>query len=157
MPRVRKPKPGEERVEENPKVKYEGGMEVGDPTPVAIPVRFLRTENIYDEVTRVVRQELSLQAQAQGFESFEEADDFDVGDDYDPSSAYELDQEQENFAYAEPTRDAGSSAATEETSGDGGDETTENQQRKREKSPGRKDGDKRDKRETRGTDDASEN
>lgn len=40
----------------------------------------------------MVRSERLAQEAAQaGYESFEEADDFEVGDDYDPSSPYETD------------------------------------------------------------------
>lgn len=40
----------------------------------------------------MVRSErLAAEAAAAGYESFEEADDFEVGDDFDPSSPYETD------------------------------------------------------------------
>lgn len=74
----------------------EQGRELPDPTPVEIPVGFQRPESLQEQIKRLVRTELSAQAQAEGFESFEEADDFEVGDDYDPSSPHELDDAQES-------------------------------------------------------------
>lgn len=73
----------------------EQGRELPDPTPVEIPVGFSRPESLQDQIKRLIRTELSMDAQAGGFESFEEADDFDVGDDFDPSSPHELDDAQE--------------------------------------------------------------
>lgn len=59
-----------------------------DQTPVAIPVSKLRKPSQFEEIRRMVREEMSRAAQDEGFETFEEADDFDVGD-FDPSSPYE--------------------------------------------------------------------
>lgn len=40
----------------------------------------------------MVRSErLKLEVEAQGQETFDEADDFDIGDDFDPTSPYESD------------------------------------------------------------------
>lgn len=68
-------------------------IETPDPTPVAIPVGMKRPESIHDMVARFVRTELSRRAQDAGHETFEEADDFEVGDDYDPKSPYEVDDD----------------------------------------------------------------
>lgn len=70
----------------------EYGREILDDTPVSLPVRLKRGENIAEQVQRLVQQELSRLADAQGLETFEEANDFDVGDDYDPRSEYEVDE-----------------------------------------------------------------
>ena len=61
--------------------------------PSRIPARLLRTMNRAGEVQRLVREELSRLKAAEGYETFEEADDFDCGDDQDLSSPYELDDE----------------------------------------------------------------
>lgn len=144
----------EPQVEENPKPQLgKHGEEIGDPTPVAIPMRFLRTENIIDEVRRTVRAELSNQAADQGFESFEEADDFDVGDDFEPASDYELDAEQENFTHVKPADHDGSSETTEGDAGEGTDEEPERVQRNGKKSEGSSAGDSRNKRKIGGGDD----
>lgn len=73
----------------------ENGHEVVSDQPRSAPVR-IRARSYYDSMRDFIRQEVSRQAQQQGHESFEEADDFDVGDDYEPSSKYELDDFQLN-------------------------------------------------------------
>lgn len=73
----------------------EKGREILDPTPVAIPVAFSRPPSIAEQVQRLVRSHLNAIAAEQGKESFEEADDFDVGDDDFPRSPHELSQDQD--------------------------------------------------------------
>lgn len=75
------------------------GREVLDTTPVTLPVRFRRGENISDQVQRLVAMELSKRAAAEGYETFDEANDFDVGDDYDPRSEHEIDEVAEDAFY----------------------------------------------------------
>lgn len=65
-----------------------------DPTPVAPPVGFTDDIDMFERVRQMVRREMSVAAQGEGFETFEEADDFDVGDDVEPFSPYELILEQ---------------------------------------------------------------
>jgi len=61
-----------------------------DTTPVAIPARLTRASNLNEVVRQMVRgEELRRLAEASGEETFDEADDFAVGDDYEPSSPYE--------------------------------------------------------------------
>lgn len=61
-----------------------------DPTPVALPVGFKRPETLAEQVARLVRIDLSRRAGAAGFETFDEANDFDVPDDpVDPSTPFE--------------------------------------------------------------------
>lgn len=75
-----------------PKMRFldEHGHEIPDPQPVEIPARFKRPETLAEQIRRVTQGALSLQAQEQGFESFEEAEDFEIDDDsFDPSSPYE--------------------------------------------------------------------
>lgn len=67
----------------------EHGREIGDPKPVAIPVGFKRPETLAEQVQRLVRTSISRQAEAEGKETFEESEDFDVGDDDDPRTPYE--------------------------------------------------------------------
>lgn len=80
-------------------VLNERGHEVPDATPVAMPVGFRKPESLQDQIQRLVRNELSARAASQGMETFEEADDFDVGDDDGDNfrSKHELDDEQERF------------------------------------------------------------
>lgn len=66
-----------------------GGLEVPDPTPMAPPVGYVQHVPLAEQIRAMVRSEALRQAaEAQGAETFEEADDFDV-EDFDPSSPYE--------------------------------------------------------------------
>lgn len=69
----------------------EDGQEKPDPLPVAPPIGYRPQPSMFDEVRRMVASErLRLEAEAAGFESFDEADDFDIPDDpVDPSTPYE--------------------------------------------------------------------
>lgn len=68
----------------------EDGWEVPDPTPVAWPAGVRRPETLTEQIRRLVRLEVSKAAAEQGMESFEEADDFDMDDDDELRSPYEL-------------------------------------------------------------------
>lgn len=64
---------------------------IPDPTPVAPPVGYVRQPSLAEQIRTMVRSErLRLEVEAAGAETFEEADDFEVGDDYDPDSPYEM-------------------------------------------------------------------
>jgi hypothetical protein len=66
------------------------GWEVPDPTPVAIPVTGVKKPlPLAEQVARLVRSETWNRALADGAETFAEADDFDVEDDFDPRTPYE--------------------------------------------------------------------
>lgn len=65
--------------------------EVTDPTPMAPPIGYKKQPSIWEQQRALIRQELSRHAESQGFESFEESDDFDVDDDFDPTTPYEAD------------------------------------------------------------------
>lgn len=93
------------------------GSEIMDDTPVALPVRFKRVNNEYERFREIIRQELSRQADNAGWESFEDSDDFDCDDDFDPQSPYEMEFE----GYADP-RDDFSPARTARAAGDAGKE-----------------------------------
>jgi hypothetical protein len=68
----------------------EHGREIMDPTPVAPPVGYKKQPSMVEIVRDMVRSErLKQEAESAGFESFEEADDFDTGEDLDPYSPYE--------------------------------------------------------------------
>lgn len=83
----------------------EHGHEIPDATPVAVPIRFTQPSH-FSQIREMIRRELSIQAQSQGFETFEEANDFAVGDDFDPNSPYEEQFDPEtgvsNFDYQPP-------------------------------------------------------
>lgn len=70
---------------------FEGSRaEVLSAIPVAPPVGYKKQPSMVDHIRGLVRSEhLRWAAEGAGAESFEEADDFDVGDDLDPTSPYE--------------------------------------------------------------------
>lgn len=81
--------------------KYnEKGQEIPDPTPVELPLGFRRPPSIHELIKAAVRDEMSREAESQGMETFDEADDFDVDDDEEINSPYELTEMQEEFRYA---------------------------------------------------------
>lgn len=74
-----------------PLVKYnKQGEEIPDTTKPEIPLGFKKPDSLAEQVRRLIRSEQLRQAAlSAGHETFEEADDFEVGDDYDPRSPYE--------------------------------------------------------------------
>lgn len=68
----------------------EYGREILDPTPTHLNAGLRRPElTLAERVARLVRQGVSQMAQDEGLETFEEAEDFDVDDDFDPRTPYE--------------------------------------------------------------------
>lgn len=57
------------------------GREIPDPRPMEMPLGMSKPESMEDMIRRFVRQEASRAASAEGMETFEEADDFDIDDD----------------------------------------------------------------------------
>lgn len=102
----------------------ERGHEVLDDTPAVLPVRFKRVENLASEVARLVEHAISQRADAQGFETFEEANDFDCGEGknefYSPHEEVE-DHERQYFedraAYYDQRRAGGKKGSANEGSG----------------------------------------
>ena len=66
------------------------GSENNDGKPISAPLNFKRPQTLQEQIQRLVRDAVSREAAANDFETFEEADDFDVGDDFDPQSPYEM-------------------------------------------------------------------
>lgn len=69
--------------------RHEIGKEYPNPTPMEPPIGYVPSVPIYEQIRQMVRRELSQAAADEGFETMEEADDFDVDDDFDPSTPYE--------------------------------------------------------------------
>jgi len=68
----------------------ENGREMPDPQPHTPSIKARRAASIRDHVVDVVRSEQFRRLMEEsGEETFEEADDFDIDDDFDPSSPYE--------------------------------------------------------------------
>lgn len=73
------------------KIKFdEHGRELPDPTPLALPVGFKKPETLEAQIQRLIKGKLSRQAEEQGFETFADAEDFDIDDDDEPSAPYEM-------------------------------------------------------------------
>lgn len=67
------------------------GHEVPDPTVVEPPLGYVPQPDLMEQMRAMVRRELSAIAAQQEFETFEEADDFDIDDDpVDYTSPYEM-------------------------------------------------------------------
>lgn len=65
------------------------GREIVDGRPMSPPLGYKKTPSISEQIREMVRSHALEQALASGVETFAEADDFEVGDDLDPSSPYE--------------------------------------------------------------------
>lgn len=97
----------------------ERGREIVDSRPMQPPVGWTPPMTLVDQIRAMVREErIRQELEQQGVETFEEADDFDVGDDYDPSSPYEeyfepTDNEVLQGLKAEPTREPPSGGSAE--------------------------------------------
>ncbi len=76
------------------------GKEWNDLTPVEMPIGYDKPMSLEETMKLFIRDEISRVAEAKGRESFEEADDFDVGDD-EMVTPYELDDMQEDAEAAE--------------------------------------------------------
>lgn len=95
-----------------------------DPTPIAPPIGWQKPRHIIDDIREMVRGELSRRAADGGYDSFEEAEDFDVDDEYDPTTPWEQyfeptpigvlreRQAQEQAASNSPAEPAGASPST---------------------------------------------
>lgn len=68
----------------------EHGHEILDGTPIAPPIGYKKQDSIFDHVRNMIRSErLAMEVEAAGFETFEESEDFEIGDDFDPTTPYE--------------------------------------------------------------------
>lgn len=69
----------------------QGRYEMPDPTPMDPPIGYKKQPTMMERVRELIRSEqLAAAIRSQGAETFEEADDFDTGeDDDDPYSPYE--------------------------------------------------------------------
>lgn len=89
----------DKQIIEKSREGYKRVYEIPDPTPMQPPLGWKRQPSLIETVRDMVRSEQLRQlVEADGQETFEEADDFIV-DEYDPSSPYE-----ENFDPVEALR-----------------------------------------------------
>lgn len=78
---------------ENMKKEYKQRYEAVDPTPMTIPVHLNRRATSPFAQFMENMKLMSQIAEQNGYETIDEADDFDVGDDIDPTSPWELEYE----------------------------------------------------------------
>lgn len=68
------------------------GEEILDPTPMQPPLGYKKTLSLHEQIAQQVRRmKLELLRDDDVMETDEEADDFEVGDDFEPLSKYEND------------------------------------------------------------------
>lgn len=65
----------------DPNLRMRDGAELPDPTPVSIPLKFQREESSEARMRRMIKQEMSAVADDAGWETEEEANDFDIEDE----------------------------------------------------------------------------
>lgn len=95
------------------------GQLIPDPTPKAPSVKHLRQPSMAEQVQAMIRSErLAQEAAAAGYETWEESEDFDVGDDdYDPRSPWEQEFDPvDSFAEMRSRRDEHEAAQQTDTS-----------------------------------------
>lgn len=82
------------------------GREICNPVPAIFSSDLQRPPSLMDQIKRCLKTELDINAQNEGIESFEEADDFDVPDDWDVDavSQYELTELQEEYFEPDPPK-----------------------------------------------------
>lgn len=82
--------------------RLSSGKEQPDTTPIELPIGAQRPPSIREEMQRYIRETLSsYMASTQESETFEEADDFDIGLEDEWTSPYELQDMQEDTPYTE--------------------------------------------------------
>jgi hypothetical protein len=82
----------------------EKGRFIPDPTPIEVPLALRQGETEAMRIARAVSLEFSNQAEKNGFETWEESQDFDVEDEWElfPESEFEIKEMQEEFLMDEP-------------------------------------------------------
>lgn len=98
----------------------EDGHELLNPVPVNVNIDLEKPLSLKEQIQRLMRNELSLQADLQGHETFEEANDFDVEDEFfdDNMSGFEVLEDEVPLTAQEPQPEAtadGEEVPTEET------------------------------------------
>ena len=70
----------------------EHGREIPNPVPMQPPIGYVRHKTIAEQMREMIRQ-ASAEASQMGAETEEEANDFDIEEDFDPTSPWEHDFE----------------------------------------------------------------
>lgn len=79
------------------------GKSVLSPVPMDPPVGYIKQPSIFENMRSMVRAELDRQAKDQGFETADEAEDFNIGEDRDPLSKHEFTEMDEEFVTSTAT------------------------------------------------------
>lgn len=94
------------------------GKEVNDPQPKICHTGVNRPPTLQEQINRVLRARVSMEAHMSGFETEEEASDFDVDDDFersDPATIYQvLDEEFIAPEYSDPGDEDGDESKSPE-------------------------------------------
>lgn len=77
----------------------EQGHEILSDKAVSLPVRIRRNDALTEQIRAFIRDEVSRSVSGEGYETFDEANDFEVEDDYDPKSPHEMSLEEELDGY----------------------------------------------------------
>lgn len=86
------------------------GKEYPDPTPLELPIDSTRPLSLREEMRRFIREEFSRHATDDGYESFEESNDFDLDDESDLMfSQYELAEMQPEYVNEDDQEQKGTS------------------------------------------------
>jgi len=82
------------RLEESVQARYldDYGREKPNPTPMAPPIGYKKQPTIAEQMRQMIRL-ASMEAAQMGAETEDEANDFDVGEDMEPTTPYEHDFE----------------------------------------------------------------
>lgn len=84
----------------------QGRREHPDPTPIEVPIGYKHPPTLREQMQMYIREELSVQAKAQGLGSFDEENDFEAEDpDIIPLSGYEVHEYQFDEEPGSPLRD----------------------------------------------------
>lgn len=66
------------------------GREMPSGVPMAPPIGYRKQPSLHEQIREMIRGEkLRMEAEAAGYETFEEADDFSLGDDDEPQTSYQ--------------------------------------------------------------------
>jgi hypothetical protein len=94
------------------------GREVPDPVPMTAGLDLKQPESIQHMLQRMVKQHVSALAQSEGYESIDEAMDFDTGEDMELKNPYDID----NFI---PTSGQNTDSDNNVNSGDTSEDSTD--------------------------------
>lgn len=78
----------------------EKGRELPSKKRIALPLGHRVPPTLQETIKRMVREAVSMNAAQQGYETFEEAEDFETGDDELPYSPHEMTEMQEEMPAA---------------------------------------------------------